>query len=121
MGNRHRQNCQGALDSYLDGGLRSPGWGRMRGRNPRLSLRQSLAQPTTSGLEVCSTNMYAAETGVQGSRAVAQCCDSRLHLGVSLSLDHTWRSYLRPLLFTALTEAQRSAGCKSVITLCTSH
>lgn len=68
VGNRNRQNCQGALDSYLDSGLRSPGWGRRGGKNPSLSQRQSLAQPTTTlGLELCSTNMNAVKAGVQDS------------------------------------------------------
>lgn len=64
VGNGNRQNCQGALNSYLDSGLSSPGW--RGGKNP--SLSQSLAQPTTTwGLELCSTNMHAVKAGAQDS------------------------------------------------------
>ena len=66
--NRHRQNCQGAAGSCLESGLRSPGWSGKGGRNPSLSQRQSLAQPTTTlGLEVCNTSRHAVGTGVQDS------------------------------------------------------
>lgn len=121
VGNQNRQNCQGALDSYLESGLRSPGWVGGVARTlvchkDKVWHNQQQPRAWNCAVQPCMQSKQVCRTVELWLSTVTP--DDSFE---SLFLCHTGRSYLRPLLLIAMTEAQRSVRCKSVITLCTLH